>query len=165
MSPALSAPPRGLSKVYAPPLIRVRQDATVERCRRRGRFAISRTEAASFHHLERAVEQMKREMVDGLAKVGYRYIPNPDDGRGAWEFEGPVDHMDFEDVPMADPGPIGRREIDQAMSREDFVRFERAEQARKARRFGLRVALVDYFLIAMFEKRVPGALAFRKYSR
>jgi hypothetical protein len=165
MTTKLSAPPRGLSKVYAPPLIRVRSDATVERCRRRGRFAISRPEAASFHHLERAVKQMQKEMVDGLKRVGYRYIDNPDDGRGAWEFEGPVDHIDFEDVPIVDNGPIGRREIDQAMDREAFARFERAEHARKARRFGLRVAMVDYFLIAMFERRVEGDLLFRTYSR
>lgn len=163
--PGPSVPRRSASVVYAPPLVRVREDATIERCRRRGRFAISRSEAASFHHLERAVKQMQAEMVDGLKKVGYRYVSNPDDGRGPWEFVGPEQHVDFEDIPMVDTGPIGRREIDQAMGQEAFARFERAERARAARRFGLRVAMVDYLLIAMFERRVEGDLVYRTYTR
>jgi hypothetical protein len=136
------------------PLVYVRMDGAFQRMRRRGRFSISRAEAASFEHLQKAVKEMQEKMISGLRTAGYRYVPS-----GQWEFRGPFDHIPFSDSASTDQGPTERKRIDQFLNDPTaWIKWERAEKARAARRLGAIVEMVDYELVATFEKKVRGPM-------
>jgi hypothetical protein len=137
---------------FGAPLVYVRMDAFYERCRRRGRFAIPKIEAASLRHLEAAVKAMQEKMVAGLKTVGYRYVDED------WGFRGPYKHVVFSDDITLDSGPVGRPQMDRLHDPEAWAKWERAEKARVARRLGAQLEMVDYELVATFEKRVPGPM-------
>jgi hypothetical protein len=135
------------------PLVYVRMDGTFERMRRRGRFSLSRIEAASFYHLEKAVSEMKEMMISGLRTAGYRYV-----GSGGWEFRGPFDHIPFSQESQTDRGPAPPQMREFLNDPTAWIKYERAEKARAARAAGAIQELVDYELVATFEKRVPGPM-------
>lgn len=158
MASGLLAPSRGLT-VPASPLVYVRGDSVIERVRRRGRFSVTRQEAASFLHLQAAVAKMQDEFVKGIKRAGYEYI-NDD-----WEFRGPLPHIEFGTDGSSDSGPVGRPQLDQSTPLE-WAKWERAEKSRKARLLGQYVEMVDYELVATFEiKRRGKMLTLRTQSR
>jgi len=141
------------------PLVYVRMDGFVERCRRRGRFALSRGEAACVHHLKAAVGAMQELMVGGLRSAGYSYVDQD------WEFRGPYSHVAFSEDSSPEAPPPGLPTHPDAFDPEEWRRWERAEKSRVARKLGLAQEMVDYELVATFERRVRGPMGVIRTQR
>ena len=137
-----------------PGLVYVRGDKVVDRIKRHGRFAIPEACARSEPHFRAALKENMRKMVIGFNKTHKNYRLLSD----AFEWRGPLPHIDFSDSSAPDPGPLAAPDF---QDRQASERWERAEKARQALVVGEHddQDLLDFQIVLVFERTLTGDLA------
>ena len=132
-------------------LVYVRGDKVVDRIKRHGRFAIPESCARSEPHFKAALKHYMQKMVRGFQSTNpnYRLVHE------GFEWRGPLPHIEFSSYD--DPGPLAAPDFRDAEASE---RWERAEQARRARIVGEHEDqdLLDFQIILVFERTLKGDL-------
>jgi hypothetical protein len=140
-------------------LVYVQGDAIVDRLKRHGRFTVPEACARSPRHFKAALQDNMQKMVSGFRTTHpeYRLVNE------AFEWRGPLPHIEFSDSADVDPGPMGAPD---PRDREACARYERAEKARMAQVVGEHEEqdLVDFQIVLVFERRTHGARQLLKSS-